>query len=111
MACKWVRPVKILDTGDVRVGVIGVAGEREIEVHGMAMGEGTSHINMPDGIDVKLDGIQKIVASVRQKTDLIVVLSDLDREAERDLVQHIADIDIVISARSTETTIGLAIPY
>ena len=95
-------PVKILDTGDVRVGIIGVAGEREIEVHGMAMGG--SHINMPDGIDVKLDGIQEAVASVRQKTDLIVVLSDLDREAERDLVQHIADIDIVISARSTETT-------
>ena len=95
-------PVKILDTGDVRVGIIGVAGEREIEVHGMAMGG--SHINMPDGIDVKRDGIREAVASVRQKTDLIVVLSDLDREAERDLVQHIADIDIVISARSTETT-------
>ena len=97
-------PVRILDAGDVRVGIIGVAGERDIEVHGMAMGAGTSHINMPDGIDVKLDGIQEAVASVRQKTDLIVVLSDLDRETERDLVQNIADIDIVISTRSTETT-------
>ena len=93
--------VRILDAGDVRVGVIGVAGEREIEVHGMAMGD--SHINMPDGIDVKLDGIREVVASVRQKTDFIVVLSDLDREAERDLVKNIADIDIVISARSSET--------
>ncbi len=97
-------PVQILDAGGVRVGVIGVAGEREIEVHGMAMGAGASHINMPDGIDVKRDGIRETVASVRQKTDLIIVLSDLDREEERDLVQHIADIDIVISTRSTETT-------
>lgn len=97
-------PVKILDTGDVRAGIIGVAGEREIEVHNMAMGANTSHINMPDGIDVKLDGIREAVASMHQKTDLIIVLSDLDREAERDLVEHIADIDIVISTRSTETT-------
>ena len=97
-------PVQILNAGDVRVGIIGVAGEREIEVHGMAMGASTSHINMPDGVTVDLDGIQEAVASVRQKTDLIVVLSDLDREAERDLVQHIADIDIVISTRSTEAT-------
>ena len=94
--------LRILDAGDVRVGVIGVAGEREIEVHGMAMGD--SHINIPDGVDVRLDGIQEAISSVRQKTDLIIVLSDLDREAERDLVQNIADIDIVISARSTETT-------
>ncbi|MCY3683309.1 MAG: multiheme c-type cytochrome [Gemmatimonadetes bacterium] len=95
-------PIRILDAGDVRVGIIGVAGEREIEVHGMAMG--ASHINMPDGVNVRLDGIQEAVASVRQKTDLIVVLSDLDREEERSLVQHISDIDIVISTRSTETT-------
>ena len=95
-------PVRILDAGDVRVGVIGVAGEREIEVHGMAMG--VSHINMPDGITVVLDGVKEAVAQLHQQTDLIVVLSDLDREAERDLVQHIADIDIVISARSTEAT-------
>ena len=97
-------PVRILNAGDVRVGIIGVAGEREIEVHGMAMGASTSHINMPDGVTVALDGIQEAVASVRQKTDLIVVLSDLDRDAERDLVQHIADIDIAISTRSTEAT-------
>ena len=95
-------PVRILDAGNVRVGVIGVTGEREIEVHGMAMG--VSHTNMPDGVDIKLDGIQEAVAQLRQKTDLIVVLSDLDREAERDLLQHIADIDIAISARSTEAT-------
>lgn len=95
-------PVQIFDVGDVRVGIIGVAGEQEIEVHGMAMG--VSHINMPDGVDVKLDGIQEVVAQVRRETDLIVVLSDLDQEAERDLVQHITDIDIVISARSTEAT-------
>ena len=97
-------PVRILNAGGVRVGVIGVAGEREIEVHGMAMGASTSHINMPDGVTVALDGIQEAVASIRQKTDLIVVLSDLDREEERDLVQHIADIDIAISTRSTEAT-------
>ena len=95
-------PVRILNAGDVRVGLIGVASEREIEVHGMAMG--VSHINMPDGITVELDGVKEAVAQLHQKTDLIVVLSDLDRDAERDLVQHIADIDIVISARSTETT-------
>ena len=83
--------------GNVRVGIIGVTGEREIEVHGMAMG--VSHINMPDGVDIKLDGIQEAVAQLRQETDLVVVLSDLDREAERDLLQHIADIDIAISAR------------
>ncbi len=97
-------PVRILDAGDVRVGVIGVAGEREIEVHGMAMGAGTSHINMPDGVTVELDGVKEAVAQLHQQTDLIVVLSDLDRESERDLIQHIADIDIVISARSTEAT-------
>ena len=96
-------PMRILDAGGVRAGIIGVAGEREIEVHGMAMGAGPSHINIPDGVDVRLAGIQEVVASVRQKADLIVVLSDLDRETERDLVQNIADIDIVISARSTET--------
>ena len=98
--------IRILDAGDVRVGVIGVAGEREIEVHGMAMGmmPESNKLQMPDGVTVALNGIQEAVASVRQKTDLIVVLSDLDQEAERDLIQHIADIDIVISTRSNEAT-------
>ena len=98
--------IRILDAGDVRVGVIGVAGEREIEVHGMAMGmmPESNKLQMPDGVTVEIDGVQEAVASVRQETDLIVVLSDLDQEAERDLIQHIADIDVVISTRSTEAT-------
>ena len=96
---------RILAAGDVRVGVVGVAGEREVEVHGAAMGMmGVSNqLQMPDGIEVGLDGVKEAVEKVHREADLVVVLSDLDREAERELVRQVADIDVVISARSRET--------
>ena len=93
---------RILDAGDVRVGVVGVAGERKIEAHDTGMG--TARLHLPDGVGVARDGIEAAVAKVHRTVDLVVVLSDLDREAERDLIRQVADIDVVISTRSRETT-------
>ncbi len=93
---------RILDAGAVRVGVVGVAGEPEIEARDTAMGR--SSLNVPHGVDVALDGVKEAVAKMHRAADLVVVLSDLDREAERDLVQEVAEIDVVISARSSEAT-------
>ena len=93
---------RILNAGDVRVGIVGVAGEREIEAHGMAMG--TSRLHLPEGVEVALDGVESAVAKASRAADLVVVLSDLDRESERDLIRQNADIDVVISTRSNETT-------
>ena len=93
---------RILNAGDVRVGIVGVAGEREIEAHGMAMG--ASRLHLPDGVEVALDGIEAAIAKASRAADLVVVLSDLDRDSERELIRQNAEIDVVISTRSNETT-------
>lgn len=94
--------MRILNAGEVRVGIVGVAGEREIEAHGMAMG--ASRLHLPDGVAVALDGIDAAIAKASRAADLVVVLSDLDRAAERELIRQNAAIDVVISTRSNETT-------
>ena len=94
--------MRILNAGGVRVGIVGVAGEREIEAHGMAMG--TSRLHLPEGVAVALDGIEAAVAKASRAADLVVVLTDLDRDAERALIRQTAGIDVVISTRSRETT-------
>lgn len=93
---------RILNAGDVRVGIVGVAGERELEAHGMAMG--ASRLHLPDGVEVALDGIEAAIAKASRAADLVVVLSDLDRDSERELIRQNAEIDVVISTRSNETT-------
>ena len=92
---------RILNAGDVRVGIVGVAGEREREAHGMAMG--ASRLHLPDGVEVALDGIEAAIAKASRAADLVVVLSDLDRDSERELIRQNAEIDVVISTRSNET--------
>lgn len=89
--------LRVLDVGAVRVGVVGVAGEREIEIQRMGRG-----VKVPDGVETKFDGVEEAIEKVVGQVDLLIVLSDLDRDAERNLVQRFPDIDVVISTQSAE---------
>ena len=94
-----VPDARILDVGGVRVGVVGVAGERALETHTMGMG---AHVKVVDGVETGLDGVKEAIDKVIGQVDLLVLLSDLDRDAERNLVQRFPGIDVVIGARSLE---------
>ena len=106
----FVPPVQVIEREGVRVGFVGI---------GSSMPEvGASLMGMKD----KVPGVENIQVSDAIKTaevaigemgdvDVIVVLSDLDREAELALVRAVDRVAVVISTRSGErvTQVGQAL--
>ncbi len=83
----------IYNLGGVKVGVIGVTYHR---MAGMADPENLEGFNSTD----PAEAINRIIPELDPQTDLIVVLSHLGIEADRELAQKIKGVDIILGGHS-----------
>jgi hypothetical protein len=100
----WVPAFRVVVREGIRIGVIGVgAALPAADVVAMGM---QNRANDAKNVEI-VDAVLAVQTSIQKMggVDMVVVLSDLDRETEHALVRAVAQVDVVISTRSNEMEI------
>jgi 5'-nucleotidase/UDP-sugar diphosphatase len=83
----------IFNVNGLRVGVIGIT---YYQLYGMAKPENLEGFYSTDPVET----VNRIVPEIDDLTDLIIVLSHLGIENDRDLAKHIKNVDVIVGGHS-----------
>ena len=86
-------PVSVHEVGGIRVGILSLAYHNTAETGSK---ENVRGLTFTNGIDVA----RRLVPTLRQHADLVVVLSHQGTKVDRELAQSVSGIDLIIGAHS-----------
>ena len=87
------RPWMVKSIGGYRVGIVSVVGTSAFR---FAQGDKLVGIELTDPVEM----IREFVATYRQKTDLVVVLSHQGLDADRELAESVSGVDLIVGGHS-----------
>ena len=85
------RPYLILEKNDVTFGIVGVTSEAQ----------DTSNIYFVDDF---VDAGNKYIDEIKNQVDIVIVLANIDRASQSDIVEHFKDADFIITSGATNMT-------